>query len=341
VPNSSGPVGKTPEYKPGHPRYYDLTKHGSTLLTLGDGRLYLPILFEDRPLIFKVLQRENKAIPWKPMGNVRFWHKKGIMLAGVTVELHEGLGPNHDQANVMIHPGHVKGFNVDELMMDSARIVEQVKFFLESTYGIVLESKGELPKRRDGDGPIRPRWHVYDPIVKQWMESGSVEIPGYGAADASPLPSKHGVRDPLSNEPHFEFENPADAKIAASLFPFTYDAGKQRLMDGLTAPALIRATHEQVASMVCQMLDLKRQFGVLTVEFNKVKAETSQVGGVMAELHRLADALCKLDNLDKLPSIAVDLQRIAGVLGKFTDLEAGQGKDPAAAAGEGGKGYVS
>jgi hypothetical protein len=85
VPNSSGPVGKAPEYKPGHPHYYDLTSYGSTLLTLGDGRLYMPFLFEDRPLIFRVVHREVKPIPWKPMGNVRFWHKKGIMLAGVTL----------------------------------------------------------------------------------------------------------------------------------------------------------------------------------------------------------------------------------------------------------------
>ena len=336
VPNSSGPVGKTPEYKPGHPHYYDLTSYGSKLLTLGDGRLYLPLLFEDRPLIFKVLQRESKAIPWKPMGNVRFWHKKGIMLAGVTVELHEGLGPNHDQANVMIHPGHIKGFNVDELMMDSARIVEQVKFFLEATYGLVLDAKGELPKRKDGKGPIRPRWRIYDPIIKEWMESGSVEIPGYGAADASPEPSKHGVRDPLSNEAHFEFENPSDAKIAASLFPsMTYDSNKQKLIDGLTAPAVIRETHQIVSCLV-------HRVEVLTVEVNKVKAVRAEVSGVMVEFRRLADSLSKLENLDSLPGISADLQRIVGVLGSLTNLEReGKSEGSAGAKDSGGKGYVS
>jgi hypothetical protein len=333
VPNSTGPLGKPPIYKPGTPRYYLLTPYGSKLITGSDNLLHFPVLFEDRPLIFRVIEREKRVIPWKPLGDVRFWRKKGVMLAGVTVELHEKLGPNKDQANVMIHPGPIKGFNVDELLADSAATVERVKGMLEATYGIVLSPKGELPQRKDKSGPIRPRWRVYDPIVRDWMEAGSVEVPGYGAADASPLPSKGGVRDPQSNEPHAEFDNPLDAKVAASLYPFlSDDPAKRKLMDGLYAPALIRDTHSQVSSLVAQISDLKHQFGVLTVEFNKVKAETSQVGGVMVELHRLADALSKLDNLDKLPAITEDLQRIVNVLSRVQNAEASE---------SGGKGYVS
>jgi hypothetical protein len=235
----------------------------------------------------------------------------------------------------MIHPGHIKGFNLDELMMDSARIVEQVKFFLEATYGIELDQKGELPKRKDGKGPIRPRWRIYDPIIKDWMESGSVEIPGYAAADASPEPSKHGVKDPLSNEPHFEYEDPADAKMAAYLFSSgTYDPAKQKLMDGLSGPALIRDTHQIVSYLV-------HRVEVLTVEVNKVKAVEAEVSGVMVEFRRLANSLSKLDNLEKLPGISVDLQRIAGVLGNLTNLENdGKSESSTGAKDSGGKDYV-
>ena len=61
----------------------------------------------------------------------------------------------------------------------------------------------------------------------------------------------------------------------------------------------------------------------------------------MVEFKRLGDALSKLENLEKLPEISVDLQRIAGVLGKLTDLEGGQSTASAAGKDSGGKDYVS
>ena len=339
VPNSSGPVGKTPEYKPGHPHYYDLTEYGSKLLTSGDGRLYFPVLFEDRPLIFRVLQRESVSIPWRQLGDVRHWRKSGIMLAGVRVELHDKLGPNHNEANVEIHPGHIKGFNVDELMMDSVQIVERVKGLLAYNYGLVLSEKGELPKSKtESSGP---QYRVYLPVAKEWVAAGSVNVPGVGAVDASPEPpGKGGVRDPLSNIPHVEFKNPADAALMASLYGHgvvSNDPARQNTVDAIFAPALLRAIHGMVAGLVVRVSGLERQGSELSVEFGRVKAETSQVSGVMAELHRLADALSKLDNLDKLPSITDDLGRIVEVLGKLKDLDDGKGKT----SGEGGKGYVS
>lgn len=196
IPNSTKPLCSSKQYKPGTPRYYLLTDYGSKLITRGDGVLNFPILFEDRPLIFKVLEREKLSIPWKPLGDVRFWSKKGVMLAGVTVELHDKLGPLTNEAKVMIHPGRIKGFNVDELLADSAAIVERVKGLLEGTYGIRLSDKGELPKDRKTGGSIKPRFCVYRPECRDWMASGSVDIPRFAGADKSPQPSKHGIKDP-------------------------------------------------------------------------------------------------------------------------------------------------
>lgn len=334
VPNSTGRLGKPQVFKPGTPRYYLLTPYGSKLITWGDGVLHFPILFEDRPQIFKVAKREVKPIPWKRMGNVRNWRKFGVMLAGVTVELHDGLGPNRDGANVEIHPGRMKGFNVDELLADSVAVVERVKYMLEATYGIELSMQGELPKGKGGE-PFKPRFCVYRPEIREWMKAGSMDIPGYAGADASPQPSVHGVRDPLSDEPHFEYVEGKDAALLASLPAFIADdPAKQNLFDGLTAPALIRETHRLVKSLVDRI-------NLLTVEVNQVKAVESQVSGVMVEFRRLADALSKLNSLERLPEIAVNLKQIVGVLNKLLDLDGGsQAKTSEVSKSSGGSEYV-
>lgn len=322
VPNSTGRLGKPQVFKPGTPRYYLLTPYGSKLITGGDGVLHFPILFEDRPQIFKVVQRERKPIPWKKCGDVRNWRKFGVMLAGVTVELHDGLGPNRDGANVEIHPGHMKGFNVDELLADSVAVVERVKYMLEATYGIELSMKGELPKGKGGE-PFKPRFCVYRPEFKEWMKAGSMDIPGYAGADESPQPSKHGIRDPLSNEPHFEYTEGKDAALLASLpVLISDDAGKQNLYDALTAPALWRETYRICRFLVGNVKELRD-------DVNKLKATETQVDEA---------ALQKLENLEKLPEIVVNLQRIVGMLGKFTDIEGDQAK---ASVGSGGTKYVS
>ena len=47
------------------------------------------------------------------------------------MELNLGLEPT-----VVIHPGQVKGFNVDELEMEAARIVERIRVVLEQKFGM-------------------------------------------------------------------------------------------------------------------------------------------------------------------------------------------------------------
>ncbi len=334
VPNSTGRLGQPRQFKPGTPRYYLLTPYGSKLITQGDGRLHFPILFEDRPVIFKVKQREKKPIPWKPLGDVRHWRKFGVMLAGVTVELHDGLGPLHNEAAVEIHPGRIKGFNVDELLADSVCIVERVKYFLEATYGIQLSDKGELPKDRKTGEPIKPRFCVYRPECKEWMAAGSMDIPGYAGADESPQPSKHGVRDPLSNEPHFEYTDSKDAALLASMPAVIADnLAKQDLYNALTAPTLWRETHR-----LCSLLVGRVE--ALSTDVNQMKPVNSQIDEVVVDLKRLADALSKLENLDKIRD---SLQTVSGILTQLVDAEAsgkGQSKGSQESNG-GGNAYVS
>ena len=83
----------------------------------------LPIVFEDHPVKFYVFRRERKksdgcsVIDWERLGDVRNWVKLGFRVTGVRVV--------KTSKSVIVHPGPLKGFNVDQLEVDSGRIVEQ------------------------------------------------------------------------------------------------------------------------------------------------------------------------------------------------------------------------
>ncbi len=162
-------------------KYYELTPYGSKLLTGSDGELRLPVVFEDHALKFQVLRRERIKVDWEKLGNPNNWVKMGIKLGEVRVELNLGL-----ETTVIIHPGQLKGFNVDELEMDSARVVERTRVVLEQKFGMLLSEAGV---------PLHdPRWRVYRPECHEWIQAGTVEVEGLGALDHSPT---HDKQDPL------------------------------------------------------------------------------------------------------------------------------------------------
>lgn len=316
---------------PGYPRYYDLTPYGSTLLTGSDARLHFPVVLEDRPMLFRVLRRETLRINWEKCGDVRHWHKMDVSLLGVTVELHAGLGSDHAGANVEIHPGPMKGFNVDLLEMDAARVIERVRFLLERKFGMELSAEGWFPRNKSGESG--PRILVYRPEAKGWVPIASVDIPGVAGLDASKKVSKGGVRDPLSGEAHFEFSDKRDAAFAASapVWPrAASDPYKQGAVDATYFATGVRELHEMVSGLVARV-------EALTVEVGSVKNFEGQVSEVMCDLKKLTVALSKLENLDK---IGESLQKVTGLLSSLFDVE-GNRQAVGEKAGDGGKGYVS
>ncbi|MCW4017984.1 MAG: hypothetical protein NWF00_04810 [Candidatus Bathyarchaeota archaeon] len=318
---------------PGYPRYYDLTPYGRTLLTGSDARLHFPVVLEDRPRLFRVLRRESVRINWEKCGSVRHWHKMDTSLLGVTVELHAGLGSDHAGANVEIHPGPMKGYNVDLLEMDAARVIERVRFLLEHKFGMELSAEGWFPKNKSGESG--PRILVYRPEAKGWVPVATVDIPGVAGLDASRKKSRGGVRDPLSGEPHFEFSDKRDAAFAA-LAPVwprcASDPDKQGAVDATYFATGVRELHAMVRGLVSQV-------NVLTVKVGEFKQFEGQVSLVMQDLRVLASALSKLENLDKLGPVCESLQKVSRVLTQLFDAE-GNG-DQSQASGEGGKDYVA
>ena len=188
-------------------KYYELTPYGSKLLTGSEGRLCLPVVLEDHPLKFRVLEREKSAIDWCRLGEPRNWRKLGVRIGDVRVVLNMGLVPT-----VVIHPGQMKGFNVDQLEMDAARIVERVRFVLEAKFGMALSDEGEALHG--------PRWRVYRPECKAWVEAGTVEVEGVGGLDHSPTGER---QDPLSRRPHLEYNSKRLAAAAVN-FPLTLES---------------------------------------------------------------------------------------------------------------------
>ena len=49
-------------------KYYELTPYGSKLLAGSDDVVRLPVLLEDHPVKFRVLQRERVRLDWQKLG---------------------------------------------------------------------------------------------------------------------------------------------------------------------------------------------------------------------------------------------------------------------------------
>ena len=216
-------------------KYYELTPYGSKLLTGSDGELRLPVVFEDHALKFRVLQRERACVDWVKLGEPRNWRKLGVLIGEVRVELNLGLEPS-----LVIHPGQVKGFNVDELEMEAARIVERTRVVLEQKFGMLLSESGT---------PLHnPRWRIYRPECHEWILAGTVEVEGVGALDHSPT---HDKKDPLSGRPHLEYSDKSLAARAVG-FPVAYDSGKRLAVSAVEFPVVLANLESKLDALYCQ-----------------------------------------------------------------------------------------
>ena len=209
----------------------------------------MPVVFEDMPVKFAVLAWERLgSINWEKLGQPRNWVQLGFRVTGVRVV--------KTSKSVIIHPGPLKGFDVDQLEVDSGRIIERVRYILEVKFGMQFAGDGEFCH-----GPM---WQVFHPDAKVWVkEGGTVRVPGFGNLDASPKPSRGGVKDPLNNVPHVEFENKRHAVIAAS-WPVATDSLKVNASAAPMYPYYLEEIHRTVVGLVSRVDEL-------TVEVGSVK----------------------------------------------------------------------
>jgi hypothetical protein len=254
-------------------KYYELTSYGSKLLTGSDDVVRLPVLLEDHAVKFKVLRRERVRLDWRKLGEPRNWVKLGVRLGTVRVVLNLGLEPS-----VVIHPGQMKGFNVDELEMDAARVVERVRIILDERFGMGLSDVGE---------PLRkPRFRVYRPECHAWIEAGTIEVDDNRGLDASPT---HDKQDILCGRPHLEYEDKRHAAIAAA-FPVSvaYDGRKNLGRAAVDFPLTLESLEWKVGSLCSQVAFLVKD----NVE------KTQLIERLTVANERLTDILIKLFGLE-------------------------------------------
>ncbi len=308
-------------FGPGYPKYYKLTDFGSKLLAGSEVSGRLPVVFEDNPVKFPVLKWEAPGcIDWEKLGSPRNWRQLGFRVSGVRVV--------KTSKNVIVHPGPLMGFDVDQLEVDSGRIVERVRYILEVKYGMQLSDEVEFCH-----GPM---WQVFRPEARRWVKEGGRVKTSEGALDASPKPWLKR----LSNVPHVEFKKKEHAALAAVWPPVATDPDKQVASAASMYPLYLEEIHRDVSFLLEQFGSLAASVGVLSSDVCQVKSDQANVKQVAVEIKRLADALSTLENLERLPGIAVDLSRIAGVLSRLTDLSSEQPKT-GTPEDIGGKSYVS
>ena len=89
---------------------------------------------EDHAVKFEALEWEKVSLNWKRLGHPRNWEKLGVRIGNVRVV--------RTSKSVIVHPGRLRGFDVDELLMLSGRTVERARMVLENKFGLVLSDVG-------------------------------------------------------------------------------------------------------------------------------------------------------------------------------------------------------
>jgi len=203
-------------------KIYSLTPYGLKVLTRSDRVVGEVVVLEDHAVKFGVVEGERVRLDWVKLGSPRNWEKLGVKIGSVRVE--------RTTRSIIIHPGRLKGFDVDELMVDAGRIVERVKLVLENRFGMVLSDEGT---------PIhKPITRFYSKEAKEDVKHGTIIVEGVGSVDQSP-PEK---------EPHEEYEGKERAK-ARLLLP---DSVKRLEMK---VDSLVKTTESLVVSTT-RLVDL-------------------------------------------------------------------------------------
>jgi hypothetical protein len=151
---------------------YALTAYGSKILTTSENRIPPEVCcLEDYAIKFRVLDwGRADQLDWRRLGRPRNWEKLGVKIGNVRVV--------RTSKSVIVHPGRLRGFDVDELLMLSGRIVERVKSVLEGYFGLVLEEPG-VPVHE-------PITRFYSEEAGELVKLGTTVVEGVGSIDNSP-----------------------------------------------------------------------------------------------------------------------------------------------------------
>ena len=151
---------------------YTLTAYGSTILTTSENGVSPEVCcLEDQAIKFKVINWGNiDRLDWKKLGRPRNWEKLGIKIGNIRVV--------RTSKSIIIHPGRLRGFDVDELLMLSGRITERVRMVLENRFNLIL---GDV-----GVSLHQSITRFYSQEAKELVKLGTTIVENVGSIDNSP-----------------------------------------------------------------------------------------------------------------------------------------------------------
>ncbi len=187
-------------------KYYELTPFGakflasSTDFTTGERCVAMGAVhvLEDHAVKYEILKEEDKAHPidWRRLGKPRNWVKLGFKLGNVRVV--------KTSRHIIIHPGKLRDFNADRVLVMAGEIVGRVRLELMTRFGMVLSEEGT---------PLHdPVWEVFTIEAEALNGSGTFKVHmangATGGLDNSPPDRKR----------HFEY-NRKELAVAAVRSP--------------------------------------------------------------------------------------------------------------------------
>lgn len=161
-------------------KVYELTSFGSKVLTRSESLVRVPVVLEDYPLKFFIVESEKVGLDWVKLGEPRNWVKLGVKIGKIRVE-------KHGEKSIIIHSGRVRGFDVPILLVEAGRIIQNVKSILERKSGMILSD--------DGVPLHEPVVRFYTEEAKELNKHGTVVVEGIASLDHSPP----------GNIPHIEY----------------------------------------------------------------------------------------------------------------------------------------
>ncbi len=155
-------------------------------------------VLEDHAVKFLILKEEDKnySIDWRKLGQPRNWVKLGLKQGNVRVV--------KTSRHIIIHPGKLRDFNADQLLVTAGQIVGRVRLELIQRFGIILSE--EVTLLHD------PVWKVFTPEAEALNGTGTFKVHmaegAIGELDNSPPDRKR----------HFEY-NRKELAVAAMRSP--------------------------------------------------------------------------------------------------------------------------
>jgi hypothetical protein len=150
-------------------KFYSLTPLGQKCFTMSESNGEA-VALEDYAMKFAIIRGEISPVDWVKLGKPNNWTKLGMYVGSVRVV--------RTSKSIVIHPGKVVGFNLEDLLFESGRIVQKVKDVLEMKFGMLLSAQG-VPLHK-------PVTRFYSEEARDYVKNGRVVVEGVGSIDASP-----------------------------------------------------------------------------------------------------------------------------------------------------------